>query len=110
MAGISAIFPQSYQLLFKYLHFESWLKAPARVGLVSEFWLGTQLGLLWTPCAGSVLASILVLAVVNPQPITAFVLLILYGLGAGFPLWRSPMEDVIKKLGLKPRPRRTAFS
>ncbi len=86
IAGISAIFPQSYQLLFKYLNFESWPKAPARVGLIGEFWLGTQLGLLWTPCAGSVLASILVLAVVNPQPITAFVLLILYGLGAGLPL------------------------
>ncbi|MEZ2227207.1 cytochrome c biogenesis CcdA family protein [Microcoleus sp.] len=86
IAGISAIFPQIYQLLFKYLHFESWLKAPARVGLVGEFWLGTQLGLLWTPCAGPVLASILVLAAVNPQPVTAFILLILYGLGAGLPL------------------------
>ncbi|HLO49210.1 MAG TPA: cytochrome c biogenesis protein CcdA [Kamptonema sp.] len=86
IAGISTIFPQLYQLLFKYLHFERWLKEPARLGLIGEFWLGTQLGLLWTPCAGPVLASILVIAVVNPQPITTFSLLVLYGLGAGLPL------------------------
>ncbi|CBN56388.1 MULTISPECIES: cytochrome c biogenesis CcdA family protein [Kamptonema] len=86
MAGVSTIFPQIYQLVFKYLHFQRWLKEPVRVGLMGEFWLGTQLGLLWTPCAGPVLASILVIAVVNPQPTTTFVLLVLYGLGAGLPL------------------------
>lgn len=86
IAGISSIFPRIYQFLFQYLHFERWLKEPVRVGLVGEFWLGTQLGLLWTPCAGPVLASILIIAAVNPQPITAFILLILYGLGAGLPL------------------------
>ena len=86
MAGICTIFPRIYQLLFQYLHFESWLKPPARVGLVGEFWLGTQLGLLWTPCAGPVLGSILAIAVVNPRPLTALVLLVFYGLGAGLPL------------------------
>ena len=86
MAGVITIFPQIYQFLFKYLHFQRWLKEPVRVGLIGEFWLGTQLGLLWTPCAGPVLASILVIAVVNPQPTTTFLLLVLYGLGAGLPL------------------------
>ncbi|MBV9389607.1 MAG: cytochrome c biogenesis protein CcdA [Chroococcidiopsidaceae cyanobacterium CP_BM_ER_R8_30] len=63
-----------------------WLKEPARVGLMGEYWLGTQLGLLWTPCAGPVLASILLLAAVKHNPATAFGLLIFYGLGAAFPL------------------------
>lgn len=62
------------------------MKEPARQGLIGEFWLGTQLGLLWTPCAGPVLGSILILAAVKHDTAAAFVLLILYGLGAGIPL------------------------
>ncbi len=61
-------------------------KTPERVGLWAEFWLGTQLGLLWTPCAGPVLGGILVLAAVNHQVTSAFGLLISYGVGAAMPL------------------------
>jgi cytochrome c-type biogenesis protein len=64
----------------------SWVKERDRIGLSGEFWLGTQLGLLWTPCAGSVLGSILVLAAVNHQVLGAFVLLLLYGVGAALPM------------------------
>jgi cytochrome c biogenesis protein CcdA len=86
VAGILAIFPTwSYQL-FSRLRLGSWLKQPARVGLMGEFWLGSQLGLLWTPYAGPVLGSILILAAVKHDTATAFVLLVLYGLGAGLPL------------------------
>jgi cytochrome c biogenesis protein CcdA len=86
LAGFSAIFPQaSYQLLSR-LRCDRWLKEPQRVGLLGEFWLGTQLGLLWTPCAGPILGSILVLAAVKKDGLTAFSLLMLYGLGAGIPL------------------------
>jgi cytochrome c biogenesis protein CcdA len=53
---------------------------------MGEFWLGTQLGLLWTPCAGPILGSILVLAAVKHDAILAFYLLLFYGLGAGIPL------------------------
>jgi len=42
--------------------------------------------LLWTPCAGPVLGSILVLAAVSHQPESAFVLLLLYGIGAALPM------------------------
>ncbi|NET33283.1 MAG: cytochrome c biogenesis protein CcdA [Cyanothece sp. SIO1E1] len=86
IAGILAIFPSlSYRLLSR-LNISHWLKAPERVGLGGEFWLGTQLGLLWTPCAGPVLGSILLLAAVEKNILGAFVLLFLYGLGAGLPL------------------------
>lgn len=86
VAGVSAIFPSFSYLIFKNLRFGSWIKAPDRKGLMGEFWLGTQLGLLWTPCAGPVLGSILILAALKHDPATAFVLLVLYGLGAGIPL------------------------
>lgn len=84
--GLLTIFPTwSYQL-FSYLPVTAWTKEPARVGLAGEFWLGTQLGLLWTPCAGPVLGSILVLAAVDHQVAQAFALLLLYGIGAALPM------------------------
>lgn len=86
LVGISSIFPTSRYRLFSRLQFGKWLKEPDRVGLMGEFWLGTQLGLLWTPCAGPVLASILLLAAVKHNPATAFLLLIFYGLGAALPM------------------------
>ena len=85
--GLLAIFPQwSYRLfsLLPKLPFTQQAKEP--VGLIGEFWLGTQLGLLWTPCAGPVLGSILVLAAVQHQVGSAFVLLLLFGIGTGVPL------------------------
>ncbi len=85
-AGILAIFPVWSYRLFSYLRLGNRVKEPTRVGLIGEFWLGSQLGLLWTPCAGPVLGSILVLAAVQHNAAVAFVLLVLYGLGAGLPL------------------------
>jgi cytochrome c-type biogenesis protein len=87
--GLLAIFPNwSYRLLrFLPVQFLPALRQQStQLGLAGEFWLGTQLGLLWTPCAGPVLASILVLAAVNHQVIGAFGLLLAYGIGAGMPL------------------------
>lgn len=84
--GVLAILPNWSYRLFSYLPAGWWNKKSAPVGLLGEFWLGTQLGLLWTPCAGPVLGSILVLAAVNHQVVNAFGLLLAYGLGAGVPL------------------------
>lgn len=84
--GCFAIFPAwSYRVL-SYLPWGRWLKEPTRIGLWGEFWLGTQLGLLWAPCAGPVLGGILVLAAVNHQVANAFGLLVAYGVGAAIPL------------------------
>jgi cytochrome c-type biogenesis protein len=92
--GLLKLFPSTlfeqwrYRLFsyFKYLPVIRRRKAPVRVGLAGEFWLGTQLGLLWTPCAGPVLGSILVLAAVDHQAVGAFKLLLLYGMGAALPM------------------------
>lgn len=86
VAGASAIFPTWGHQLFSRLRLGSRVKEPVQVGLIGEFWLGSQLGLLWTPCAGPVLGSILVLAAVQHNVAGAFVLLVFYGLGAGLPL------------------------
>jgi cytochrome c-type biogenesis protein len=83
--GLLAIFPNWSDRLFRYLPIGK-LREPKRIGLIGEFWLGTQLGLLWTPCAGPVLASILVLAAVDHQVLGAFGLLVIYGIGAALPM------------------------
>lgn len=64
----------------------NFLPSKASSGLSGEFWLGTQLGILWTPCAGPVLGSILVLAAVKHQVAGAFGLLVFYGMGASLPM------------------------
>ncbi|MEH2073026.1 MAG: cytochrome c biogenesis CcdA family protein [Nostoc sp.] len=84
--GLLAIFPTWSYRIFTYIPVGSWANKPPKIGLMGEFWLGTQLGLLWTPCAGPVLGGILVLAAVNHQVAGAFSLLVVYGIGAGLPL------------------------
>lgn len=86
LLGLLAVFPDWGYKLFSYLPIHRWTKESPRIGLTGEFWLGTQLGLLWTPCAGPVLGGILVLAAVNHNVINAFGLLVAYGVGAALPL------------------------
>ncbi len=86
LLGILTLFPNWSYYLFSYLPLQRWTKERPRIGLWGEFWLGTQLGLLWTPCAGPVLGGILVLAAVHHQVGSAFGLLLAYGFGAALPL------------------------
>ena len=55
-------------------------------GLWSGFLLGASLGLIWTPCAGPVLGSILTLVASKQQLAQAGSLLFAYALGAGLPM------------------------
>ena len=55
-------------------------------GRVGGFVLGMSLGAVWTPCAGPVLASILVLVATAQDLAWAALLLTLYAIGAGIPM------------------------
>ncbi|MEH6419874.1 cytochrome c biogenesis CcdA family protein [Pseudomonas sp. CGJS7] len=59
---------------------------PARTGKLGALLIGASLGLVWTPCAGPILASVLALAASAQAPAKATALLGLYALGAGVPL------------------------
>jgi len=83
--GMLSLFPKLNYFLFSKLPIPKF-KKPERVDLLGEFFLGSQLGLLWTPCAGTVLGGILVLAVTENQAFSAFILLLFYGFGAGIPM------------------------
>jgi cytochrome c-type biogenesis protein len=48
--------------------------------------LGTTLGLVWTPCAGPVLGSILTLVATSKDIAWASVLLVVYAIGAALPM------------------------
>lgn len=59
---------------------------PQNAGLWGGFVLGVSLGLVWSPCAGPVLGSILTLIAVEQQLTQTAALLFAYSLGAGIPM------------------------
>lgn len=83
--GILAFFPSLSARVFGYLKIGGSGESNL-TGLWGEFWLGSQLGLVWTPCAGPVLGSILTLAAIGNDGLAAFGLLVVYGLGAAVPM------------------------
>jgi cytochrome c-type biogenesis protein len=57
-----------------------------RDGAIGGFVLGTTLGLVWTPCAGPVLGSILTLVATSHDTAWASLLLVTYAIGAALPM------------------------
>ena len=57
-----------------------------REGNLGGFVLGTTLGLVWTPCAGPVLGSILTVVATSTDTAWASVLLVVYAIGAAIPM------------------------
>lgn len=64
----------------------STLGASAGAGNLGGFILGMTLGIVWTPCAGPVLASVLTLVALQRELAVAVILLVAYAVGAGFPM------------------------
>ncbi|MCW5704189.1 MAG: cytochrome c biogenesis CcdA family protein [Bradyrhizobium sp.] len=58
----------------------------ANQGVFGGFVLGTTLGLLWTPCAGPVLGSILTVIATSKDTAWASALLVAYAIGAAIPM------------------------
>src|ERR1700720_2155269 len=60
--------------------------ARPRQGIIGGFVLGTTLGLVWTPCAGPVLGSILTVVATSNDATWASTLLVVYAIGAAIPM------------------------
>jgi cytochrome c-type biogenesis protein len=58
---------------------------PSR-SVMGGFVLGTTLGLVWTPCAGPVLGSILTIVATSTDTAWASLLLVVYAIGAALPM------------------------
>jgi cytochrome c-type biogenesis protein len=88
--GVLMLWPQLYARLAAAASglFSRSNTGPARSyeGAFGGFLLGTTLGLVWTPCAGPVLGSILTLLATQAQTQWAAVLLLLYAVGAAIPM------------------------
>ncbi len=88
--GVLMIWPTPFEKLTAYLSTfttkATALSGKAGNGNLSGFVLGLMLGLIWTPCAGPVLGSILTLIATQAQLSQAAVLLVAYAIGAGIPM------------------------
>jgi cytochrome c-type biogenesis protein len=60
--------------------------ATSHQGNIGGFVLGTTLGLVWTPCAGPVLGSILTVVATSSDATWASILLVVYAVGAAIPM------------------------
>ena len=56
-------------------------------GLWSGFLVGISLGLLWTPCVGPILASVITLAITGQVTFSAFLITLAYALGTALPMF-----------------------
>lgn len=89
--GVTMLFPALQARLFAKL--EPWIAKHVTAGkqlqktdLWSGFLLGAMLGVVWTPCAGPVLGSILTLVAAKQNLAQAGALLFAFSLGAGVPM------------------------
>jgi cytochrome c biogenesis protein CcdA len=84
--GLLMIWPAPFEWLSIRLGGFSGSAAVSRQGVIGGFLLGTTLGLVWTPCAGPVLGSILTVVATSKETAWASLLLVVYAVGAALPM------------------------
>ena len=88
--GLLMLWPKPFDILMVKFNsfFTRFGKAtdPRKTSNVSGLILGMALGVIWTPCAGPVLASVLTLVALQKELLSALILLIAYSIGAGVPM------------------------
>lgn len=63
----------------------SWINNP-QGGFFSGFLFGGLVGLIWTPCAGPILAAVIVQTVIQQTTFTSYLIVLSFGIGAGLPM------------------------
>ena len=84
--GLLMIWPAPFEWLSSRLGGFTGGSAVSRQGVLGGFVLGTTLGLVWTPCAGPVLGSILTVVATSKDTAWASTLLVAYAIGAALPM------------------------
>lgn len=84
--GLLMIWPAPFEWLSSRIGGFTSGGATASQGVIGGFVLGTTLGLVWTPCAGPVLGSILTIVATSKDTAWASLLLIVYAIGAALPM------------------------
>ena len=88
--GLLMIWPAPFEWasirLNAVIHRSTGRSSGAHEGTFGGFLLGTTLGLVWTPCAGPVLGSILTLVATSRDTAWASLELVIYAIGAALPM------------------------
>ena len=84
--GLLMIWPTPFEWLSVRIAGFGGHSAASRQGVIGGFVLGTTLGLVWTPCAGPVLGSILTVIATSKDTAWASLQLIVYAIGAALPM------------------------
>ena len=84
--GLVLIFPRLSDAFEKWTSRFSSIEVETSNGFWGGFLLGSALGLIWTPCAGPLLATIIVLAVTRQVSSEVFFLTLAYAIGAAIPM------------------------
>jgi cytochrome c-type biogenesis protein len=84
--GLLMIWPTPFEWLSARIGGFGGHSAASRRGVIGGFVLGTTLGLVWTPCAGPVLGSILTVIATSKDTAWASMLLVVYAIGAALPM------------------------
>lgn len=87
--GISFLIPQ-FQVLLERL-FSTFARFIPQGNHGTGFWsgiiIGLSVGLLWTPCVGPILASVIALAITGTVTLTAFFITFAYAIGTAIPMF-----------------------
>ncbi|OGM59722.1 hypothetical protein A3A75_02085 [Candidatus Woesebacteria bacterium RIFCSPLOWO2_01_FULL_39_10] len=87
--GLTLIIPKFQlvieQLFVKFARFAP--KGNSQNGFLAGFVIGLSLGLLWTPCVGPILASVITLALAGNVTSDAFVITLAYAIGTAIPMF-----------------------
>jgi cytochrome c biogenesis protein CcdA len=84
--GLLMIWPAPFEWLSSRIGGFTAGSAATSQGMIGGFLLGTTLGLVWTPCAGPVLGSILTIVATSQDTAWASLLLVVYAIGAALPM------------------------
>jgi cytochrome c-type biogenesis protein len=88
--GLLMVWPRSFEWLSAYVGIfadrSGGIMDRSNCGNAGGFILGTTLGLVWTPCAGPVLGSILTVIATSSQIKWEALLLVVYAIGAAVPM------------------------
>ncbi|MGQ0683069.1 cytochrome c biogenesis CcdA family protein [Bradyrhizobium sp.] len=84
--GLLMLWPAPFERLAGRLGGFGGVGAASDPGLFGGFVLGATLGLVWTPCAGPVLGSILTVIATSKDTAWASTLLVTYAIGAAIPM------------------------
>ncbi len=88
--GLFMLWPMPFEKLTMHLsgviNKANELTGKSGTGNFGGFALGVMIGIIWTPCAGPVLGSILTLIATSTDTARAAILLLAYAMGAGIPM------------------------